>query len=125
MTNQPKRRRGAPKGNTNALKHGRRSRRFAEIGAMLANDPELCRALLGLAANQQHRRENVRERVAVTLGGLYLHAESIARGEPSPGPFLYMITGDPADRAAATHARTAILGTAGEAIERRRRRRKR
>jgi hypothetical protein len=36
-----------------------------------------------------------------------------------------MITGDPADRAAAAHAKTAVLTTAADAIQRRRTRRKR
>lgn len=43
---------GAPKGNLNALKHGRRSRQFAEIGAIFANNPEVRKMLLDLADKQ-------------------------------------------------------------------------
>jgi hypothetical protein len=46
------RRPGAPKGNLNALKHGRRSRQFAEIAALFAASPLMRSALLRLAAQQ-------------------------------------------------------------------------
>ena len=40
---------GAPKGNHNALKHGRRSRQFAELGAIVAQSPTAREALMALA----------------------------------------------------------------------------
>lgn len=46
---------GAPRGNLNALKHGRRSRQFAQIGALLVADPALLRSLLDLAARRGRR----------------------------------------------------------------------
>ena len=40
---------GAPRGNMNALKHGRRSARMAKIGMVLATDPTVRDALLAIA----------------------------------------------------------------------------
>lgn len=59
---------GAPKGNLNALKHGRRSRQFAEIGAALANSPAMRQALLLAAA-----RHGVRQATADELAFNLLH----------------------------------------------------
>jgi hypothetical protein len=43
---------GAPKGNINALKHGRRSRRLSELGAQVAASPSARRILLRLAERE-------------------------------------------------------------------------
>ena len=43
---------GAPKGNLNALKHGRRSRQFAALGAVIAASPSARKLLLRLADRQ-------------------------------------------------------------------------
>ncbi len=40
---------GAPPGNLNALKHGRRSAQFAQLGALLATLPDASQALLAIA----------------------------------------------------------------------------
>jgi hypothetical protein len=56
---------GAPPGNLNALKHGRRSTQFAALGAILAAMPETRRALLDLA-----RRHNTRQRKAEQVAAL-------------------------------------------------------
>ena len=40
---------GAPRGNMNALKHGRRSERMARLGMIFANDPKVREALLAIA----------------------------------------------------------------------------
>jgi len=65
---------GAPKGNLNALKHGRRSRQFAEIGAALARSPAAREALLQLA-----RRHQVKEMKADELAA-HLMGQIVARG---------------------------------------------
>jgi len=40
---------GAPRGNLNALKHGRRSTQFSQLGLLLAANPKIRDALLALA----------------------------------------------------------------------------
>jgi hypothetical protein len=47
---------GAPKGNMNALKHGRRSRQLAEVCALLASDPDTRNTLLALADRHDLQR---------------------------------------------------------------------
>jgi hypothetical protein len=75
---------GAPKGNFNALKHGRRSAQFAELGAQLAANPKTREAMLNFA-----RRLDARQETAVK-GAVELHARiveearKIAGGQPSP-----------------------------------------
>ncbi len=78
---------GAPKGNLNALKHGRRSAQFAMLGALLAADPSVRQALLGLAERHQLKRRRANEVAAELLVDLIEHARSIAEGKPSRGPF--------------------------------------
>ncbi len=77
---------GAPRGNLNALKHGRRSRQMAELGALIAQSPTARNALL--AVNDQWEREKkdadyVATRILVTIikrglkqdaGGLIVNA---------------------------------------------------
>jgi hypothetical protein len=78
---------GAPRGNLNALKHGRRSRQFATIGAVLAADPRIRDAILAMA--RRHDIKNARaELVAGDLfARIMLHAREVAQGKTSPGPF--------------------------------------
>jgi len=78
---------GAPRGNLNALKHGRRSRQFAEIGAIIAADPGASATLLALAGRRQAKHRRAEEVAATLVAGLYAHARDIAQGKPSPGPF--------------------------------------
>jgi len=65
---------GAPKGNLNALKHGRRSRQFAEIGAMLAQSPIARETLLQLAERHQLKQMKADEVAA------HLIAQIVSRG---------------------------------------------
>ena len=58
---------GAPKGNLNALKHGRRSAQFAELGVLLASIPQAHDALLALA-----RRHGLKQRRAEDVANLLL-----------------------------------------------------
>jgi hypothetical protein len=74
---------GAPKGNLNALKHGRRSAQFAQLGVLLAGNPKTREAMLNFA-----RRLEGKQQTAIA-GAIELHARiidearKIARGEPS------------------------------------------
>jgi hypothetical protein len=65
---------GAPRGNMNALKHGLRSRQFAQLGAVLAASPAAREALFALA--ERHR---VKQRSADQLAA-YILSQIIARG---------------------------------------------
>jgi hypothetical protein len=78
---------GAPRGNLNALKHGRRSRQFAEIGAIIAADPGASATLLALAGRRHAKHRRAEEVAATLVAGLYAHARDIAQGKPSRGPF--------------------------------------
>jgi hypothetical protein len=57
---------GAPKGNLNALKHGRYSRQFAEIAAVFAASPSLREALVN-AAERHGRRQTDADQLAWNL----------------------------------------------------------
>jgi len=78
---------GAPRGNLNALKHGRRSRQFAEIGAVIAADPGASANLLALARRQQHKHRRAEETAAEVVAAIYLDARQVAQGKPSRDPF--------------------------------------
>lgn len=78
---------GAPKGNLNALKHGRRSRQFAELGAMVASAPGATPALLALAGRTQAKQRRADEIASEAFIRFYQHCKDIAEGKSSPGPF--------------------------------------
>ena len=78
---------GAPRGNLNALKHGRRSRQFAEIGAILAGSPATMGALLALSRRKGTSHARAEEVAADLLVRLFNHARDVAHGKTSPGPF--------------------------------------
>jgi len=69
---------GAPKGNLNALKTGQYSKQFAQVGALLANDPKVREALLGIARKYGVRRQKSTEIAALLLTRLYKRAEQRA-----------------------------------------------
>jgi hypothetical protein len=53
---------GAPKGNTNALKHGRSSNLYARLIELLAQDPEALKIMREIADIQDRRKQrNLRE----------------------------------------------------------------
>ncbi len=58
---------GAPPGNLNALKHGRRSAQFAQLGALLASIPQARDALLGLARRHQLKQRRAEQVAALLL----------------------------------------------------------
>jgi hypothetical protein len=82
---------GAPKGNLNALKHGRRSRQFAEIGAIIAAVPGVGDSLRALAGRRDTKRRREEEAATEAVIGVYRHAKDIAAGIDSPGPFRHLL----------------------------------
>jgi hypothetical protein len=78
---------GAPKGNLNALKHGNRSKQFARIGALLARSPGARKTLLDMAHRFDLAQATADQAATELLKRIYTHANDIARGKPSPGPF--------------------------------------
>jgi hypothetical protein len=76
---------GAPGGNMNALKHGRRSRRMATLGMMLAADPKTRTALLAIAEKWERKQMKVTEVAAEIFSqilerGLRLGDKSSGKG---------------------------------------------
>ena len=103
---------GAPKGNLNALKHGRRSRQFAEIGAVLAEHPDVRGALLHAARRRNKQNARAEEIAADLIIRLFQNAGDVAAGRDSPGPFRQMIRSSEQPRrlsAAQSSHRRAIL----------------
>jgi hypothetical protein len=68
---------GAPKGNLNALKHGRRSAQFAELGVLLATIPQARDALLALARRHQLKQNRAEDVANLLLQRLLEHAHQI------------------------------------------------
>src|SRR2546422_3844584 len=89
---------GAPRGNLNALKHGRRSRQFAEIGAIIAGSDSARNALLALAHRRQRKGKKADAAAADLLVQLFNHAKDIAAGRDSRGPFRYVLGLNDADQ---------------------------
>ncbi len=75
---------GAPKGNFNALKHGRRSAQFAELGAQLAGNPKTREAVLNFARRLDPKQESAVKSAIELHARIIKEARKIARGEPSP-----------------------------------------
>ena len=90
------RRPGAPKGNLNALQHGRRSRQFARLGYLIAADPGIRNSLTALGARFEGRRHRAQVVTVETLSRIIEHARNIARGIDSPGPFRAYLKKPPA-----------------------------
>ncbi len=78
---------GAPRGNLNALKHGRRSRQFAELGRIVASVPEAKNTLLAFDRRNNAKSRRAEEAAAERMVAFYQHCKDIAEGKPSPGPF--------------------------------------
>jgi len=81
---------GAPKGNLNALKHGRRSKQFAEIGALIAQSDTARNALLAAAQRRYSAEAKAEETAAAIVAGLFIHARDVAAGRATPGPFQHL-----------------------------------
>jgi len=80
---QPKKKRGpgAPPGNMNALKHGRNSKQFAELGALLASDPTVRATLLSIGRRKSLKEQKANEIAAFLLMKLLGHANAKAGGQ--------------------------------------------
>jgi hypothetical protein len=79
---------GAPKGNMNALKHGRNSRQLAEMGKIVRENPKLGQ-VLDIMRQQQHiEAEREEEAFAEHFTNLVGNADKRkgGTGKPEPGP---------------------------------------
>ncbi len=77
---------GAPPGNLNALKHGRRSAQFAQLGALLASSPQAREALLGLARRHRLKQRRAEQVAALLLQRLIQRARQIQEGRLNDQP---------------------------------------
>ena len=80
---------GAPPGNLNALKHGRRSAQFAQLGALLATLPEARQALLALARRHQLKQHRAEELAAVLFQRLLDRAHQIQNARSNVQPPIH------------------------------------
>ena len=71
---------GAPKGNLNGLKHGLRSRQFAAIGALLAQDPTVRAALLAMGKKHELKHRKAQQVAAALIASLFQRANKISGG---------------------------------------------
>jgi hypothetical protein len=69
---------GAPKGNFNALKHGRRSQQFAEIGALIAANPKVRDMLLDMGRKHQLKQAKADQVAAALFAQMVLRAQQIS-----------------------------------------------
>jgi hypothetical protein len=71
---------GAPKGNMNALKHGRYSKQFAEAGSLVAASPKIRDALIALGERHDFKRRKAEEIAVDLFGHIMRHAADVAAG---------------------------------------------
>ena len=69
---------GGKPGNLNALKHGRRSAQFAQLGLILATIPETRQALLHLAARHRLKQRKAEQVAVLLLNTMMERARSMA-----------------------------------------------
>jgi ABC-type Fe2+-enterobactin transport system substrate-binding protein len=69
---------GAKPGNLNALKHGRRSAQFSQLGVLLASIPQTWQALLDLARRHQLKQRKAEQVAAHLLEAMMERARAIA-----------------------------------------------
>jgi hypothetical protein len=62
----------------NALKHGAYSKQFAQVGALLAEDPQVRAALLDIAHRRNLHRQRANETAAYLLTQLFQRAKNLA-----------------------------------------------
>jgi hypothetical protein len=75
---------GAPKGNLNALKHGRTSRRKAQLLEGALDIPEIRQTLIDLANRERRRRKKAEEGYGVMMTRLLEKvAEIVLQGSPA------------------------------------------
>jgi len=83
---------GAPKGNLNALKHGRHSKQFAALGALVVTNPTVREALLAWGVRHDLKNQKIEDLAGHFFDRLMIHARDIAEGKPSPGPFAGLLS---------------------------------
>ena len=71
---------GAPRGNMNALKHGKYSKQFSELGLLVAASPNVREVLLALADRYDLKRRKAETVAAEVLGRILGRAGDIAAG---------------------------------------------
>jgi hypothetical protein len=79
---------GAPRGNMNALKHGRNSRQLAEMGKIIRDNPKLGQ-VLDIMRQQQHIEAEREEEAFAEYFTNYIGNADKRRGgtgKPEPGP---------------------------------------
>ena len=80
---------GAPPGNLNALKHGRRSAQFAQLGALLATLPEASQALLAIARRHQLKQRRAEDVATLLLQRLLDRAGQIQNARSNVKPPIH------------------------------------
>jgi hypothetical protein len=98
----------------NAMKHGAYSRQFAQIGALLAEDPAIRETLVALARKHNLKRQRANEVAALLFTRMFQRAEDAAGGRLNlqlPADDADSIE-EAADRAAARQIRSALRGHA-------------
>jgi hypothetical protein len=96
---------GAPPGNMNAIKHGRYSRQFAELGALLASEPEYRAALLNINRRLSLKQNQARDVAALLLTGALQTAHAMSGGE-----LKLNISSDDAETIVERATRAAVRG---------------
>ncbi len=98
---------GAPRGNLNALKHGLRSKQFAQLGAILASSPAARQSLLALA--ERHR---LKQRRADELAA-YILSQVLQRGLKRGRDRLIVLPPEPERRSIKRNAVPAASAPSG------------
>jgi hypothetical protein len=101
---------GAPRGNFNALKHGRRSAQFAQLSVVIAGNPKTRDAILNFAHRLDIKQDNAIKGAIELHARIIEEARKIARGEPSP--LKHILKANPAPPAPA-HGRPVRRGGEG------------
>ncbi len=71
---------GAPRGNLNALKHGKYSKQFSELGLLVAASPNVRETLLALAGRYDLKRRKAETVAGEVLARILGRAGDIAAG---------------------------------------------
>jgi hypothetical protein len=78
---------GPPRGNLNALKHGRYSAQFAALGTLIALNPRLRETILALAQRHNLKAKKAEAATVELFGHIMRHAAEVAAGRTDK-PFL-------------------------------------
>ncbi len=89
---------GAPLGNLNGLKHGRRSRQLAQLGALILADPVLSVPIANLGKRLGPQQQNNRKTIAILLGRLVKHNLNLSPASEAELSGLFQNIRDIVDR---------------------------